>query len=151
MKKITIFIIGLICLASFGLAGWLVSVRTNITGNIVSLNGNEILVFTTPFEDFETLDTTSGDASTNQSIILQNNNGVFENMLVSINTIFEDETDLCTPDPGECEVKFLLDGDLIENGSRVTIYSGENNIVSVLSCKRLSCPAEVNSSIIFSE
>jgi len=151
IKKLSAIFIGLLCIGSIALAGWLISVNNSITGNVVSMNGESILVFDKQFDNWDQLNTTVSNASSSKIVTLINNNGGFDNMLVTIDKTFIDINDSCTPDPDECIITFELNNKTIETGDLVSIGSGANYLEATLSCERLACPSTANAQITISE
>lgn len=139
--------LGGILAVSLAFAAWVLLAESGFTGHVTSTSGTPIY-FSVDFDDVN-LNTTLSAESANTSAVVTNSDGT-QSMSLSIQENVTDIDDSCVDYENDCSLTYSFNGQTVEDGETVTVYSGNSNFEAELSCVQLSCPQDVTVAVSLS-
>ena len=147
IKKLLINLAAIIIVTSIAVTGvWFLYARAEFTGAVVSFD-NMPLSVSIDFADV-LLNTSAGPAHIRTNATIINTDGNLSYMLNISTIITDDESDTCD-NAGDCELAYKFNHIVVEDEDIIWIGPGKHTLESNLSCMKLSCKQDVESSVTF--
>lgn len=155
-KKILLALGAMVVLASIGWAAWSAYLSDGMTAHVVS-TGDTPLQLSVALSDLE-LNTTAASAYGNSTLTIDNTNG---QLLMDFNAsvVKIDVPDACTDYEGDVDVTYYWSSstsepsvlDQVDPGDQLDMPSGLSYLTVRFDAVKLSCPQDVNVTVLLSQ
>ena len=145
-KKMTKVLVVLTMVGLFsatGLAAWILSIETSVTGNVVSQSDIDVLNIVTDFQALGDINTTLTAQTVERNFSVYNSNGII-NMTINIDNDIQDYGNDSCDNTGDITTTHKWNGVTVTDGQEVLMNSALNTYTVEYNVVRFGCPATID-------